>query len=282
MTKLVSLPSSGPGEDLDWFATSALFEDVAAFVLRHVADDQAKRDLAAAVASGYMFIGELPEPDRTNVLTALRDTFPAHVDSEIYPPRVTARMDTPEIFVARAKSLARLAARSLARTTTALRAAEQVIALVRAHEGVARHGDGCPAEAVTLAEAETGLAFPPSYRRLIEEFGTWEVPPTEFAGVYRTPARGDRLLGSPTHTSEDRERLGLPHHLMVVMHDDVLGVVVLDTSGPDQDGEYPVYAWNPGVPEGGRMERIADSFGEFALDECRRNLRRLDREPETS
>ncbi|WP_406439536.1 hypothetical protein OHB00_30915 [Streptomyces sp. NBC_00631] len=114
MTKLVSLPSGEPGEDLDWFATSALFEDVAAFILRHVVDDQARRDLTAGVASGCVFVGDLPEPDRTNVLTALRDTFPGHVDSDIYPPRVTARMDTPEIFVARAKSLARLAGRCLA------------------------------------------------------------------------------------------------------------------------------------------------------------------------
>ncbi|MER5523990.1 hypothetical protein ABT075_05150 [Streptomyces sp. NPDC002677] len=114
MTKLVSLPPGGPGEDLNWFATSALFDDVAAFVLRHVTDDQAKRDVAAGVASGYVFLGELPEPDQTNVLTALRDAFPGHVDSAIYPPRVTARMDDPEIFVARAKSLAQLAGRSLA------------------------------------------------------------------------------------------------------------------------------------------------------------------------
>lgn len=114
MTKLVSLPSGEPGENLNWFATSALFDDVAAFILSHVADDQAKRDVTAGVASGYVFIGELPEPDQTNVLTALRDTFPHHIDSEIYPPQVTAGMDDPEIFVARAKSLAQMAGRSIA------------------------------------------------------------------------------------------------------------------------------------------------------------------------
>ncbi|MEU6193063.1 hypothetical protein [Streptomyces sp. NPDC047061] len=114
MTKLVSFPSNGPGEHLDWFATSALFDDVAAFVLRYVTDDRARRDIAAGAASGHVFVGELPEPDQTNVLTALRDLFPGHVDSEIYPPQVTAGMDDPEIFVARAKALARMAGRSLA------------------------------------------------------------------------------------------------------------------------------------------------------------------------
>ncbi|MFK0103334.1 hypothetical protein [Streptomyces sp. NPDC091217] len=114
MTKLVSFPSSESGEDLNWFATSALFDDVAAFVLRYVADDQAKRDVTAGIASGHVFIGELPEPDQTNVLTALRDAFVQYVDSELYPPQVTARMDYPEIFVVRAKSLAQMASRSIA------------------------------------------------------------------------------------------------------------------------------------------------------------------------
>jgi hypothetical protein len=125
---------------------------------------------------------------------------------------------------------------------------------------------------IARAEAEMALAFPPSYRRLIEEFGTWDVPPTEFLGVYRTPACGEELLGTPAHTREDRAVLGLPHHFMVVMHDDVWEIVVLDTSQPDEDGECPVFAWNPGVLDGGLMEKIADSFGKFALQECQQKL----------
>lgn len=46
----------------------------------------------------------------------------------------------------------------------------------------------------------------------------------------------------------------------------------IPTSQPDEDSEYPVLAWNPGVPDGGLMEKIADSCGEFALTECRQNL----------
>ncbi|MGW1216629.1 SMI1/KNR4 family protein [Streptomyces sp. NPDC002499] len=154
----------------------------------------------------------------------------------------------------------------------ALHAADQVIALVRAHEDLFQHGDGCPPELIARAETEMTLSFPPSYRRLIEEFGTWETPPTEFLGVYQTPAAGEKLLGTSAYTCEDRTALGLPHHFMVLMHDDVWEVVVLDTSRPDEEGEYPVHAWNTGVLVGGLMERIADSFGEFALTECQQKL----------
>ncbi|MFG2477056.1 hypothetical protein [Streptomyces fagopyri] len=97
------------------FATAALFADVAAFILRHVSDEGAKRDVTAGAASGYVFIDELPEPDRTNVLTVLRDEFRDHVDSVIYPSDVTSGMDgVTEILVARAKSLARMAGKSIA------------------------------------------------------------------------------------------------------------------------------------------------------------------------
>jgi hypothetical protein len=113
MTKLVSLPSGESGEHLAWFATCGLFDEVVAFILRHVTDERARRDVLAGAASGYVFVGDLPEPDRTTVLLALRDALPGHVDTEIYPPAVTARMDDPDVFVARAKSLARPAGRSI-------------------------------------------------------------------------------------------------------------------------------------------------------------------------
>ncbi|WSQ11257.1 SMI1/KNR4 family protein [Streptomyces sp. NBC_01231] len=154
----------------------------------------------------------------------------------------------------------------------AVDASAQVANLIRDNKGIAQHGDGYSPEVIARAEAEMGLVFPPSYRRLIEEFGTWDVPPTEFNAIYQTPGMGEELLGTPAFTREDRAELGLPQHFMVVMHDDVWHVVVLDTSQPDADGEYPVFAWNPGVLDGGLMERIADSFGEFALKECQEKL----------
>lgn len=154
---------------------------------------------------------------------------------------------------------------------TPLEASRQVIDLVRANPDDARHYDGCSPDLIARAEREMGLTFPPSYRLLIEEFGTWEVPPTEFLGVYRTELAGDVLLGSVAHTLDTRSA-GLPPELMVVLLDDVWMRVVLDTSRPDEDGEYPVFAWNPGVLDGGLVERLADSYGEFALAECRQKL----------
>lgn len=154
--------------------------------------------------------------------------------------------------------------------TPAVEASEQVIELIRENEDITNHGNGCDTETLEAAEHAVGLTFPPSYRRLVEEFGTWDVPPKEFLGVYQTPARGDALLGSVEQTLSARGEVGLPSDLLVVMVDDVWGYVVLDASRPDQDGEYPVLAWNPGLPDRDGMEKVADDFGSFALEECRR------------
>ncbi|MDN0200836.1 SMI1/KNR4 family protein [Streptomyces sp. S.PNR 29] len=157
--------------------------------------------------------------------------------------------------------------------TRAVEASEQVIRLVHENEDIVNHADGCDAGVLAAAERELGFAFPPSYRRLLEELGTWDIGGTEFLGVYQTPARGDALLGSVEQTLEARSRTGLPPDLMVVMVDDVWGFVVLDTSQADKDGEYPVFAWNPGLPDRDSMEKVADNFGSFALEECRQALR---------
>ncbi|WP_328501960.1 SMI1/KNR4 family protein [Streptomyces sp. NBC_00457] len=155
---------------------------------------------------------------------------------------------------------------------TGIEASRQVIDLVRANEDRARRHQGCSPDMIARAEREMGLTFPPSYRLLIEEFGTWDVPPTEFLGVYETERAGDVLLGSVAETLDTRATVGMPPELMVVLLDDVWLFAVLDTSQPDDDGEYPVFTWNPGALDGGLMEKIADSFGEFALKECQQNL----------
>ncbi|MCT9083799.1 SMI1/KNR4 family protein [Streptomyces fulvoviolaceus] len=155
---------------------------------------------------------------------------------------------------------------------TGIEASRQVIDLVRANEDSARHGRGCSPDTIARAEREPGLTFPPSYRLLVEEFGTWDVAPTEFLGVHQTEAAGDVLLGSVTETLDARADVDMPPELMVILLDDVWSFAVLDTSQPDEDGEYPVFAWNPGVLDGGLMEKIADSLGEFALKECQQNL----------
>ncbi|MEU0070846.1 SMI1/KNR4 family protein [Streptomyces sp. NPDC006332] len=157
---------------------------------------------------------------------------------------------------------------------SAVDAGERVIQLVRENDDIANHADGCDAGTMTAAESDLGVAFPPSYRRLIEEFGTWDIAGEEFLGVYQTPAMGQKLLGSVTETQDARSQYGMPSDLIVVMFDGMGGLIVLDSSQVDQEGEYPVLVWNPGVVDRESMERLGDDFGSFAFALCQRAVTR--------
>jgi hypothetical protein len=156
----------------------------------------------------------------------------------------------------------------------AVEASQRLIELVRDNDDIANHADGCDPETIAAAEDQLGLAFPPSYRLLVEEFGTWDIAGQEFLGVYRTPAMGEKLLGSVAETLDARTGYGMPSDLVVVMFDGMGGLVVLDASRADGKGEYPVLVWNPGLADRESMERLGESFGPFALDQCRRAVDR--------
>jgi len=147
---------------------------------------------------------------------------------------------------------------------TGLQAAEELIKLVRQHSSIANFADGCGPDMITAAEQQLGLLFPPSYRRLVQEFGTWDIAGREFLGVFQTPQMGDVLLGSVRETMGAREMLDLPATMLQVQFDDE-SLIVVDTAELDSAGEGPVLAW---VPHGGPTERLGDNFGEYALRAC--------------
>lgn len=156
----------------------------------------------------------------------------------------------------------------------AVEASEHLIELVRSNDDIANHADGCDPGKLAAAERDLGMAFPPSYRRLIEEFGAWDIAGEEFLGVYQTPAMGQQVLGSVAETLEARGKYGMPHDLIVVMFDGMGGLIVLDSSQADQEGEYPILVWNPGVLDRESMEKLGDDFGSFAFALCQRAVAR--------
>ena len=98
MSKLVSL--SKDGNDLDWFATAAVFEWVADFIRARVDDPEISEKLRRQALSGYLFVGELPDRTREQIIRALRDELvPAMEDGPPVQP----------VFEAKVRDLAQLA-----------------------------------------------------------------------------------------------------------------------------------------------------------------------------
>ncbi len=142
----------------------------------------------------------------------------------------------------------------------AMESVRVLIALVRANEDTAVYGGRCSPESIAMAEEAMGLAFPPSYRKFIEEYGTCDFGSQSFLGMYVIDGE---LWGSHGATLEAREA-GMPHHLIEVAHDGMGGTIALDASQPDADGEYPVVVWE--APDQPVLELLAPSFGAYALD----------------
>ncbi len=74
----------------------------------------------------------------------------------------------------------------------AIQASEQLIELIHRNEDIANYADGCDAETMAAAEDALGIPFPPSYRYLIEEFGTWDIVTKNSSGFTQRPLWGRR------------------------------------------------------------------------------------------
>ncbi|HEX4224602.1 MAG TPA: SMI1/KNR4 family protein [Pseudonocardiaceae bacterium] len=139
-----------------------------------------------------------------------------------------------------------------------------LVELIRNNSDEANFSGGLSEADIARAEAELAATFPPSYRLFLAELGSCEAGGVELLGVYRTAALGDRLLGTVSETLETRADERFPGDLLVIEYDGMGGIVSLDASVRDADGEYPVVVWDPG----GSPERLADDFGTYALRRC--------------
>lgn len=157
-----------------------------------------------------------------------------------------------------------------------LDAADQLIELVLGNEDMANHGGGCDARTVGAVEVQLGLTLPPSYRRLVMRFGTWDIAGEEFLGIRGAVGEDGAIHGAGAATLDARRKYGLPAYLVVVMYDGMGGLIVMDGSSPSGNGEYPVRVWNPAVTGVDDMETLAGDFGNFAFEMCKRAVDSLD------
>src|ERR1700728_2966893 len=102
---------------------------------------------------------------------------------------------------------------------TAMTAAEALVALVRANQDVSNHGPGCSPEVVRTAEGELGVRLPPSYRRLVEEFGAWDIAGEEFLGIIPGHGSGNWPGEVVYETLRARSQQGLPDDMLLTMFD---------------------------------------------------------------
>lgn len=148
----------------------------------------------------------------------------------------------------------------------------ELIELIRNNPEECNFTGGLSEDDIARAEAELSTTFPPSYRLFIAELGSCQAGSVEIMGVNRTPTGGDRLRGTVSATLDAREDERFPATLLVIEYDGMGGIISLDSSQRNEDGEYPVVSWDPGAEARGGPERLAEDFGTYALRRCRVGL----------
>ena len=157
---------------------------------------------------------------------------------------------------------------------TAIAAADALVVLIRANQDVSNYAPGCGSEVVRAAEGELGVCLPPSYRRLVEEFGAWDIAGEEFLGIIPWHGSGNWPGEVVYETLRARGQQGLPEEMVVTMFDGMGGLIVIDTACTDEQGECPVRAWTGTLGVPARVDDLAPSFGEYALRICEKAVLR--------
>lgn len=155
---------------------------------------------------------------------------------------------------------------------TAQDSVSELVQLLQSRSEECNWTGGLSDEDISVAERQLALFFPPSYRKFLQDLGSCEAAGTEFLGIYRTPAMGDSLLGSVHETLDARRDDRFPQELVVIQYDGMGGLVSLDTSRVDEQGEMPVVVWDPGSADRGGPEVLAADFGSYALRQCTKAL----------
>jgi hypothetical protein len=119
---------------------------------------------------------------------------------------------------------------------------------------------------IEAAERKLGIKFRPIYRRFLLEYGAGGLGAFEVYGVINDDFEKSSVPDAIWYTLVEREKAGLPNHL-VVIYDVGEGELLCLDCGTRESEESPVIAYQPGYPpEEQNWEIIAKDFGEFFLE----------------
>jgi hypothetical protein len=139
-------------------------------------------------------------------------------------------------------------------------------ALIEEHEDLADFNDGCDKELIKSVGDKLGFNFSGSYYDFLIDFGVGGFGGTEIYGIIDFYFEGSGIPDAAWATYNEREKWNLKKHYFVIGSDGMGGNICLDFSNM-KNGE-PVVV----IVEGDEHEVIADSFGEYLLEEVTQEI----------
>lgn len=139
---------------------------------------------------------------------------------------------------------------------------ERAVAIITNNRDRAQFVGPRSQQVVRAAETVLGVEFPPTYRRFVLEYGAGNFGWAEFYGVIGSDFMQSSVPDGVWATLWQRNKVSLPHELIVVGDTGCGDLFVLDSS----EEEGPVEIVDPGSDVCAR-ERVADDFGAFFLQQ---------------
>jgi hypothetical protein len=147
----------------------------------------------------------------------------------------------------------------------------QAVILLQENEIPLIRVDGADQDTIKSLETEISVSLPKSYKRLLSQFGLLGFEGNMISGIGRNGIKGDNFGSVYFSTMQLRHSKEIAPNMVHVMPSGYGPYFVIDCAQIDQLGEAPVYEINErGYSHG--MKKVADSFGEFLLNEVKMAL----------
>jgi hypothetical protein len=120
-------------------------------------------------------------------------------------------------------------------------------------------------------ERRLNVRLPLSYRQAVAEYGLLAIGNIEIAGIGITGFEGKTALNVVFGTEKDRADELITQSMITISFAGDGRFYAIDCAQLSEDGEAPVYE----IPVGGikyGKDKVADSFGDFLLDQVRNQL----------
>ncbi|AXA41600.1 SMI1/KNR4 family protein [Rhizobium leguminosarum] len=134
---------------------------------------------------------------------------------------------------------------------------------------------GATEENIKQIQVRLGVSLPPSYRKMLSDFGALEFGTKEFYG-WLSQGIDAKFATNVVYTTERERCDGRISGAMVPFLTSGYGpFFVIDCTEIGLDGEAAIYEVSPAGYERGK-DRVADSFGAFLIEEVDRVLQTRD------
>lgn len=134
---------------------------------------------------------------------------------------------------------------------------------------------GASEDMISKAEVFLGVRFPEDYRYFLEKYGALAFEAEEFYGITKDGLEAKSVPSVIFATKAARDRGDISERMIIIKSSGYGPSFCIDTSGDSSSTSVPVVEVDFSFKRGGIKKQVAESFGEFFLNEIEKAVAEL-------